>query len=85
MPATLISLEKIRRPSLQGPTIQMLDLCLQLRDEIDRLSLFLQQVKVQAERVHHVAEALGNELSLTTSTISSRSRMGNRNRRRLPR
>jgi hypothetical protein len=80
----LIALEKLARPQAPNPGVDALDLRLQLRDEMDRLALFLEQVKVQAERVRHVADALGNEFFLTSLAAPQDVRSPRRNGRRSP-
>ncbi len=78
--ANLISFEKLRRASISNKeSASKSDLCLRLRNEIDRLALSISELKAQADRVQRAADALGDELLLDNSDAESTIPVSNRN------
>jgi len=59
---SLIAFAKASSSSIQNKRGKKSDLRLQLRDEIDRLALYIRELKAQADSVQKAADALGDEL-----------------------
>jgi hypothetical protein len=73
--ANLIAFRKVSASSM--PTkrrIDKSDLRMQLRNEIDKLALFVGELKAIADSVQKAADALGDELLLDSSDSSSDAR-----------